>query len=118
MTYVPIRGLRHLCCRRDYFHIYHNLFGTTAAATETTSSVSCSEYYTVVSGDSCSAIEVEYSITFAEFLLWNPSIVSGDSCWAIATAYGISTTDFIDWNPAVGSDCSGLWPDYEYCVAV
>ncbi|KAJ5645771.1 hypothetical protein N7490_002143 [Penicillium lividum] len=44
--------------------------------------------------------------------------VSGDSCWAIATAYGISTTDFIDWNPAVGSDCSGLWPDYEYCVAV
>jgi LysM repeat protein len=123
----------------------------TSAPTETTTSVSCSEYYTVVQGDSCAAIESKYSISFAEFLLWNPSIGSNcqslniaqqycvagpvqtgittlctslytakkdDSCWAIATAYGITTKQFVDWNPAVGGDCSGLWPDYEYCVAI
>ena len=101
--------------------------------------------------DSCAAIESKYDITFAELLLWNPSIgskcqyldvgeqycVAGpvqtgtttscttfytakqdDSCWAIATAYGITTDEFVEWNPAVGSGCSGLWPDYECCVAI
>ncbi|KAJ6001466.1 hypothetical protein N7522_006693 [Penicillium canescens] len=112
----------------------------TAAPTETTSS-----------GDSCAATESKYGITFAKFLLWNPSIgsncqyldfgqqycIAGPvqtgittscttfytakkdySCWAIATAYGITTGKFLPWNSAVGSDCSGLWPDYENCVAI
>ncbi|RAK75243.1 LysM peptidoglycan-binding domain-containing protein [Aspergillus fijiensis CBS 313.89] len=43
---------------------------------------------------------------------------SGDGCWAIAVDHGITQAEFIEWNPDVASDCSGLWPDYYYCVAV
>ncbi|RHZ48402.1 putative LysM domain protein [Aspergillus thermomutatus] len=45
--------------------------------------------------------------------------VSGDSCWSIVTQKYpyLNETEFIDWNPAVGSDCSGLWVGYYYCVA-
>ncbi|KAJ5655288.1 hypothetical protein N7507_007238 [Penicillium longicatenatum] len=45
--------------------------------------------------------------------------VSGDSCWSIVTndyPY-LTEAEFIDMNPAVGSDCSGLWVGYDYCVA-
>ena len=41
-----------------------------------------------------------------------------DGCYAIATEYGITLDEFVDWNPAVNSNCSGLWPDYYYCVAI
>ncbi|KAJ6030995.1 hypothetical protein N7540_001727 [Penicillium herquei] len=43
---------------------------------------------------------------------------SGDGCWAISVDEDITEDEFIDWNPAVGADCTGLWPDYYYCVAV
>jgi hypothetical protein len=34
----------------------------------------------------------------------------------VYTNFGNS--DFYKWNPAVKNDCSGLWPDYYYCVGV
>ncbi|KAF8193652.1 hypothetical protein BJ912DRAFT_959969 [Pholiota molesta] len=36
----------------------------------------CTQYYTVVSGDSCPAIESKFSITFAQFQQWNPEVDS------------------------------------------
>lgn len=44
--------------------------------------------------------------------------VSGDTCDGIAAAADISFSEFLDMNPAVGSDCSELWANYYYCVAV
>ncbi|KAJ6153687.1 hypothetical protein N7470_006646 [Penicillium chermesinum] len=44
--------------------------------------------------------------------------VSGDGCYAIATSYDITLDEFYEWNAAVGNDCSGLWPDYYYCVGI
>ena len=42
--------------------------------------------------------------------------VAGDGCWDIANNHGISLEDLYAWNPALNGDCSGLWPDYAYCV--
>ena len=43
--------------------------------------------------------------------------VSGDTCAGIANKYGTFTlAEFVKWNPAVGSDCSGLWLGYNYCI--
>jgi hypothetical protein len=42
--------------------------------------------------------------------------VAGDGCWAIADSNGIPLDDLYAWNPALNGDCSGLWPDYAYCV--
>jgi hypothetical protein len=64
---------------------------TPPAPTQSGITSSCTEYYVVVSGDSCAAIEAKYSITFAQFYAWNP---------------------------AIGSDCTALWVGEAYCVAV
>lgn len=45
-------------------------------------------------------------------------VQSGDGCYDIATSHGITIDQFYSYNPAVGSDCSGLWPDYYVCVGV
>ncbi|KAJ9156077.1 carbohydrate-binding module family 50 protein [Pleurostoma richardsiae] len=45
-------------------------------------------------------------------------VQSGDGCYDIAADYGISLDDFYTWNPAVGTDCSGLWPNYYVCVGI
>ncbi|KAL5330732.1 hypothetical protein ACEPPN_000252 [Leptodophora sp. 'Broadleaf-Isolate-01'] len=63
---------------------------TPPAPTQTGIIAGCTEYYVVVSGDSCAAIESEFSITFAQFYAWNP---------------------------AVGSNCENLWIGEAYCVA-
>jgi LysM repeat protein len=39
---------------------------------------SCKEYYTVQSGDSCTAVESEFGVTFAQLYSWNPAI--GSNC--------------------------------------
>jgi LysM repeat protein len=45
--------------------------------------------------------------------------VSGDTCQKIVDQYGtFSSTQFRGWNPAVGTDCSGLWLGYYYCIGV
>lgn len=62
----------------------------TAAPTQTGMVEGCTQIYTVVSGDSCSSIQTQFSISFATFYSWNPS---------------------------VGSNCEGLWLGYGYCVA-
>lgn len=36
-------------------------------------------------------------------------VVSGDTCSSIATAAGISLSDFYTWNPAVGTSCATLF---------
>ncbi|KAF2460035.1 hypothetical protein BDY21DRAFT_419731 [Lineolata rhizophorae] len=42
----------------------------------------------------------------------------GVYCADMAQNAGISLDELYDWNPALGRDCSGLWPDYAYCVGV
>lgn len=44
---------------------------------------------------------------------------SGDTCVKIVDKYGTFTLmQFLSWNPAVGSDCTGLWANYYYCIGV
>ncbi|KAL5387455.1 hypothetical protein PMIN02_008148 [Paraphaeosphaeria minitans] len=45
------------------------------------------------------------------------TVVDGDTCGAILTTYGLSLAQFYAWNPAVGSECTGMWLSYSYCVA-
>lgn len=46
---------------------------TSTAPTPTDTIAGCQEFYTIVSGDSCSTIQAKFAITFAEFYGWNPS---------------------------------------------
>lgn len=67
---------------------------TTASASAPTQSgivSDCDEYHTVVSGDSCAAIETQYNDTF---------------------------TELYQWNPAIGSNCQNLWVGYAVCVGI
>jgi hypothetical protein len=41
----------------------------------------------------------------------------GRTCEDILDAHGTTIEKFFALNPNVGADCSGLWPDYRYCVA-
>ncbi|PQE17035.1 hypothetical protein CJF30_00003757 [Rutstroemia sp. NJR-2017a BBW] len=41
-----------------------------------------------------------------------------DNCTSIAAANGVTLTQLADWNPALGSDCSGLAPNYFICVGL
>lgn len=43
---------------------------------------------------------------------------ANDGCYDIAAAYGITLDQFYAWNLALNGDCSGLWPDYYYCVGM
>jgi LysM repeat protein len=61
------------------------------AATQSGSPENCNQWYIVVSGDSCDAIDSKYSITLSQLKAWNPSI---------------------------NSQCSNLMPNFAYCVRV
>lgn len=53
---------------------------TSMGPTQSGIASNCVKYYTVQSGDSCSAIDTTYGITFSQFYGWNPagkSIFSG-----------------------------------------
>lgn len=53
------------------------LSAVTGPASATTGAISpCYEWYTIQSGDSCSSIEIEYSITFAQLQAWNSNLNS------------------------------------------
>lgn len=41
-----------------------------------------------------------------------------DTCAVIISNNDLNSTDFYTWNPAVGTDCSGLTPDYYVCVGI
>ncbi|RAL14683.1 putative LysM domain protein [Aspergillus homomorphus CBS 101889] len=45
-------------------------------------------------------------------------VASGDSCWAIEQEYSITAAQFGKWNPSVGASCSTLWLGYWVCVGV
>jgi len=45
----------------------------TPGPTQTGIVASCTNYYTVQSGDSCAAIEAQFAITFEQFYAWNPA---------------------------------------------
>lgn len=53
----------------------------------------CTQYYTVVSGDSCGAIETKFSITDALLHSMNPEIDSGCTNIIIGEAYCVTTSN-------------------------
>ncbi|KAK6502504.1 hypothetical protein TWF506_003085 [Arthrobotrys conoides] len=44
--------------------------------------------------------------------------LSDTSCANILTQEDITIAQFYAWNPTVNSDCTGMWPDYAYCVGI
>ncbi|KAF4217196.1 hypothetical protein CNMCM5878_006440 [Aspergillus fumigatiaffinis] len=66
---------------------------SSTAPTSTGSSATCSKEYTVVSGDSCAAIESEFGIIFAQFYSWNPDIGSNCEHLQIGNTYCVAGPD-------------------------
>jgi hypothetical protein len=62
-----------------------------SAPTQSGTASNCDQYHTVMSGDSCTAIETQYCHTF---------------------------TELYQWNLAIGSNCENLWVGYAVCVGV
>ncbi|KAJ5176347.1 uncharacterized protein N7482_002224 [Penicillium canariense] len=50
---------------------------------------SCQQYYTVIAGDYCQKVEVQF---------------------------GVSASDLQSWNPGLDDSCTNLWKGYQYCV--
>ncbi|KAK6337280.1 hypothetical protein TWF730_002686 [Orbilia blumenaviensis] len=48
----------------------------------------------------------------------NKWALSNTSCANLLSQNGITIAQFYAWNPTVNSDCTGMWPDYAYCVGV
>ncbi|KAJ7244625.1 hypothetical protein B0H12DRAFT_978683, partial [Mycena haematopus] len=99
----------------------------------------CAQTYTVVSGDTCSAIESKTGISDAELHSLNPSInsgctnlsigetlcvsgstsggcsqtytiVSGDTCAGIESKTGVSDAQLHALNPSINSGCTSVFP--------
>ncbi|KAJ6518856.1 hypothetical protein C8R45DRAFT_809437 [Mycena sanguinolenta] len=85
-------GFEYCVAGRAYLSPF--LFSSLLALTPITSG--CNQYYTVVSGDSCPAIESKFSITFAQFQTWNPEVNSACSNILVGFEYCVS-------GPAVSS---------------
>ncbi|KAJ7246131.1 RlpA-like double-psi beta-barrel-protein domain-containing protein-containing protein [Mycena haematopus] len=104
----------------------------------------CAQSYTVVSGDTCAAIESRTGISDAQLHALNPSInsgctnlqigqvlclssgggctqtytvVSGDTCAAIESKKGISDAQLHQLNPSINSGCTNLQIGQVLCVA-
>lgn len=60
------------------------------APTQSGMTSGCLRLYTAVTGDSCSSIQDTFSITFVQFLGWNPAIKSDCSLLIIGNAYCVS----------------------------
>ncbi|KAJ7252272.1 hypothetical protein C8J57DRAFT_667100 [Mycena rebaudengoi] len=107
----------------------------------------CTQTYTVVSGDTCSAIESRTGISDAQLHALNPTInsgctnlqvgqnlclsggggggggcaqtytvVSGDTCSAIESRTGISDAQLHALNPTINSGCTNLQVGQTLCV--
>ncbi|CAG8067040.1 unnamed protein product [Penicillium salamii] len=61
----------------------------TTAPTPADTVAGCEQFYTTTDSDDCSAVEIKFDITLAQFYQWNPS---------------------------VGSSCTNLWIGESYCV--
>ncbi|KAF7343589.1 hypothetical protein MSAN_01979400 [Mycena sanguinolenta] len=108
---------------------------------------SCSQSYTVVSGDSCSAIEAKTGVSDSQLHALNPSInsgctnlgigqvlclstggssgggcastytvVSGDTCAAIEAKTGVSDSQLHAANPSINSGCTNLQIGQVLCL--
>ncbi|KAF8966665.1 hypothetical protein BDZ97DRAFT_1917471 [Flammula alnicola] len=78
----------------------------------------CTQYYTVVSGDSCPAIESKFSITFAQFQQWNPEVHTACDNILIGFQYcvaGPSSTSSTP--PAASPTASGTITPAQGCQA-
>ncbi|KAJ6534398.1 hypothetical protein B0H19DRAFT_1185942 [Mycena capillaripes] len=93
----------------------------------------CTSYYTIVSGDNCNLIEQKNTISFTDFLKWNPEIntactniglseaycvagspkpckkiytvVANDFCSKIESANGLTAAQFTALNPWLDANC-------------
>ncbi|KAF7334663.1 hypothetical protein MVEN_02296800 [Mycena venus] len=104
----------------------------------------CTQTYTVVSGDTCSAIESKTGVSDAQLHQLNPGInsgctnlqigqvlclssgsgcsqtytvVSGDTCSAIESKTGVSDAQLHSLNPAINSGCTNLQIGQVLCVS-
>ncbi|KAJ7636747.1 hypothetical protein FB45DRAFT_907241 [Roridomyces roridus] len=94
----------------------------------------CTTYYTIASGDTCTAVDQKFDIALRDLLEWNTAltsgcttiqlgsaycvagggdvcskvytIASGDSCGSIETKFGITINDITAWNPWLTSTCA------------
>ncbi|KAF7343654.1 hypothetical protein MSAN_01986300 [Mycena sanguinolenta] len=94
----------------------------------------CTTYYTIASGDTCTAVDQKYDIALSDLIRWNtaltsacttiqlgeaycvagggdacPSVytvVSGDSCGGIESKFDITLDDILAWNPWLTSSCA------------
>ncbi|RFU27962.1 hypothetical protein B7463_g8377, partial [Scytalidium lignicola] len=66
----------------------------------------CNKYYLTASGDSCSAIETKFSITFAQFYTWNPAIGSGCTNLWVSKAYCVGVSPPAPTQPGITSSCT------------
>ncbi|KAJ6450361.1 hypothetical protein C8R45DRAFT_849030, partial [Mycena sanguinolenta] len=103
---------------------------------------SCTRSYTVVSGDTCGAIESRTGVSDSQLHALNPSInsgctnlqigqvlclssgggsppsgctttytvVSGDTCAAIESRTGVSDSQLHALNPSINSGCTSMFP--------
>ncbi|KAF7338876.1 hypothetical protein MSAN_02210800 [Mycena sanguinolenta] len=103
---------------------------------------SCPKTYTVVSGDTCAAIESRTGVSDSQLHALNPSInsgctsslpqqqrispngctktytvVSGDTCAAIESRTGISDSQLHSLNPSINSGCTNLQIGQVLCVS-
>ncbi|OJJ42541.1 hypothetical protein ASPZODRAFT_162157 [Penicilliopsis zonata CBS 506.65] len=47
------------------------------------------------------------------------TVVSGDYCEAVEKRFGITAADFLAWNPSISTDClTNFWAGYAYCVGI
>jgi hypothetical protein len=53
----------------------------------------CTQYYTVVSGDSCFTVETQFSLTFAQFVAMNPEIDSQCTNLDLGEAYCVASSN-------------------------
>ncbi|KAJ7228066.1 hypothetical protein C8J57DRAFT_1147505 [Mycena rebaudengoi] len=122
--------------------------GSIACETGTPSGGGCNQTYTVISGDTCSAIESRTGVSDAQLHALNPGIdsgctnlqvgqtlclpggaggggdgcaqtytvVSGDTCSAIESSTGISDAQLHALNPAINSGCTNLQVGQTLCL--
>ncbi|KAJ6536899.1 hypothetical protein B0H19DRAFT_962421, partial [Mycena capillaripes] len=102
----------------------------------------CAQTYTVVSGDTCSAIESSTGVSDAQLHQLNPGInngctnleigetlcvsggdcsqtytvVSGDTCSVIESKTGVSDTELHQLNPGINNGCTNLGIGETLCV--
>ncbi|KAJ6492288.1 hypothetical protein C8R45DRAFT_990841 [Mycena sanguinolenta] len=94
----------------------------------------CTTYYTVASGDSCTAIDTKYDIALSDLLRWNTAltsacttiqlneaycvagggnacskiytVASGNNCGSIESQFGVTLDNLLAWNPWLTSSCA------------